>query len=142
MARIEGGCSCGKVRYISDAEPVFQCVCHCKPCQKITGTSFSLVVAVPTASLTVRGDTKIYDGKTESGQGTHNGFCPSCGSPVTHAVDSAPGIIMIRAGTLDDATWLKPTMEIFCDSKMPWVSLGGGLQSFAKMGEFDNLPAD
>jgi hypothetical protein len=142
MAKIEGGCSCGKVRYSSDADPVFQCVCHCKPCQKITGASFSLVVAVPRPSLTVTGNVKVYDGKGELGTVSHKGFCPDCGSPVTHTADPAPGTIMIRAGTLDDATWLKPTMEIFCDSKMPWVSLDGVLQSFPKMGEFNALLAD
>jgi hypothetical protein len=42
-------------------------------------------------------------------------------------------VVMIRAGTLDDASTLKPAMEIYCDSKQPWVSLGGGLQSFPKM---------
>jgi hypothetical protein len=40
---------------------------------------------------------------------------------------------IIKAGTLDDVSWLKPTMEIFCDSKQPWVELGGGMQSFPKM---------
>ena len=44
-----------------------------------------------------------------------------------------PGASIIRAGTLDDTSWLKPTMEIYCDSKQPWVSLDSGLQSFARM---------
>jgi hypothetical protein len=43
------------------------------------------------------------------------------------------GVVMIRAGTMDDSSWLKPTVEIYCDSKMPWVALGGDLQSFPKM---------
>ena len=44
-----------------------------------------------------------------------------------------PGIVMIGAGTLDDSSWLKPAMQIYCDSAQPWVQLGGGLQSFARM---------
>ena len=40
---------------------------------------------------------------------------------------------IVRAGTLDDTSWLKPTMEIFCDSQQPWVELGGGMQRFPKM---------
>jgi len=44
-----------------------------------------------------------------------------------------PGMSILRAGTLDDPSWLKPTMEIFCDSAQPWVELGGGMQRFPKM---------
>jgi hypothetical protein len=133
MAKIEGGCSCGKLRYSADVEPVFTGLCHCKSCQKITGTSFSVVVAVPAPALTMTGEAKTYDSTGDTGQGTHSTFCPNCGSPVTGTADIMQGIVMIRAGTMDDQSWLKPGMEIYCDSKMPWVALGGGLQSFPKM---------
>ena len=133
MAKIEGGCMCGKVRYSAEAEPIFQGLCHCKNCQKFTGSSFSVVLAIPTPTLTVTGELKTYDAKGDSGQGIHSSFCPNCGSPVIDQADVMQGVTMIRAGSLDDQSWLKPTMEIYCDSKMPWVSLGGGLQSFPKM---------
>jgi hypothetical protein len=133
MAKIEGGCSCGKVRYSSDAEPVFSGLCHCKGCQKTTGTSYSIVVAVPTPSLMVTGELKVWGSKGDSGQDTHSSFCPNCGSPVIGTADVMEGISMIRAGTLDDTSWLKPAMEIYCDSKMSWVSLAGDRQSFSKM---------
>jgi hypothetical protein len=133
MAKIEGGCSCGAVRYSSDAEPVFSGLCHCKSCQKTTGSSFSVVVAVPTPTLTVTGAVKVFDSKGDTGQGTHSTFCPNCGSPVIGTADVMQGVSMIRAGTLDDSGWLKPGMEIYCDSKMPWVSLSGEFQSFPKM---------
>jgi len=133
MAKIEGGCSCGKIRYSSDAEPIFQGFCHCKSCQKTTGSSYSIVVAVPTPALTVTGAMKVHDGKGDSGQGTHHGFCPECGSPLIGTADVMPNVSMIRAGTLDDTSWLKPAMQIYCDSKMPWVSMTGEFQSFPKM---------
>jgi hypothetical protein len=44
-----------------------------------------------------------------------------------------PGVMMIAAGTLDDPSWVKPAMQIYCDSAQPWVALGGEMQSFAKM---------
>jgi hypothetical protein len=133
MAKIEGGCACGKVRYSAEADPIFAGVCHCTHCQKITGTSFSVVVAIPAPALTVTGDVKVYDSKGDTGQGTHSTFCPNCGSPVLGAADVMQGVVMIRAGTMDDSSWVKPSMEIYCDSKMPWVALGGELQSFPKM---------
>jgi hypothetical protein len=133
MAKFEGGCTCGKVRYSSDAEAIFTGVCHCKDCQTTTGTSFSIVVALPAPALTVTGDVKTYDRTGDTGQGKHSMFCPNCGSPVFATADVMQGVTMIRAGTLDDAAVLNPTMEIYCDSKMPWVALGGELQSFPKM---------
>ena len=133
MVQFAGGCMCGKVRYSGEAEPIFQGVCHCTTCQKLTGSSFSVVVAVPTPALKIEGETKTFDTKGDSGNGIHFVFCPNCGSPVTDAADIMPNVTMIRAGTLDDTSWLKPAMEIYCDSKQHWVSLGGGLQSFPKM---------
>ena len=89
------------VRYSSEVDPIFSGVCHCKACQKITGTSFSLVVAVPAPALTVTGDVKTFDGVGDSA-GAHSGFCPNCGSPVIGTADIMQGVVMIRAGTLDD----------------------------------------
>jgi len=133
MAEILGGCLCGQVRYSGTAEPMFTGVCHCKDCQKETGTAFNIVVAVPQAALSFQGSPKTYTQKGDSGQDVVRRFCPNCGSTITSEPAAMPGASIIRAGTLDDISWLKPTMEIYCDSKQPWVSLGSGLQSFARM---------
>jgi hypothetical protein len=55
-------------------------------------------------------------------------FCPSCATRVLDAADMAPGMRMLPVGTLDDPSWVKPAMEIYCDSAQPWVSLGGEWQ--------------
>src|SRR6516165_4752311 len=133
MAEIVGGCLCGQVRYSGTAEPMFTGVCHCKDCQKETGTAFNIVVAVSQAALSFQGSPKAYTQKGDSGQDVVRRFCPNCGSTITSEPAAMPGASIIRAGTLDDTSWLKPTMEIYCDSKQPWVSLGSGLQSFARM---------
>lgn len=131
--KIEGGCLCGKVRYSADAEPAFVGVCHCKNCQKGTGTAFAAVVALPKPALSVQGDLKTFTGRGDSGKETYRRFCPECGSPLIDEAEIMPGVVMILTGTLDDASWVKPTLEIFCDSAQPWVKLAGDLQSFPKM---------
>jgi hypothetical protein len=131
--KIEGGCLCGKVRYSADAEPVFVGVCHCKNCQRQAGTAFSIVAAVPKASLSIQGAMKTFNDRGDSGKAVYRRFCPDCGSPILSDVEVMPDISILKAGTLDDTSWLKPTMEIFCDSAQPWVSLGGGQQRFPKM---------
>jgi len=133
MAAIKGSCSCGKVAYQSSADPVFTGVCHCRACQKATGSAFATVVAVPTASLTVTGTPRRVDRIGDSGKPTHRDFCPDCGSTVTESVDVTVGLTMVTVGTSDDPSWVTPTKQAYCDSAQPWVSLGGGIQSFPKM---------
>jgi len=131
--KIEGGCLCGKVRYSADAEPAFVGVCHCKNCQKALGTAFAVVVAVPKPQLRVEGTLKTFDDRGDTGKILSRRFCPDCGSSVVDEAEAMPGVAMILAGTLDDTSWVKPGMEIFCASAQPWVTLGGERQRFAKM---------
>jgi hypothetical protein len=130
--KLEGGCLCGKVRYSGEAEPIFAGVCHCANCQKGFGSAFSTVVGVPKAAIKISGTVKTYEGKGDSGNPTYKSFCPECGSPIADEAKIMPDVVMILAGTLDDKSLLKPTMQIYCDSAQPWAVLGG-LQQFAKM---------
>ena len=131
--KIEGGCLCGKVRYSADVEPTLVGVCHCKNCQKASGMAFRVVFAVPTPALSVQGALKTFNDRGDSGKTVLRRFCPECGSAITTERQARPDTTNVMAGTLDDASWLKPTMEIFCDSAQPWVSLGGDRQRFPKM---------
>ena len=131
--KIEGGCLCGKVRYSADVEPTFVGVCHCTNCQKGTGSAFSVVVAVPTPALTVQGTLETFTGRGDSGKATYRRFCPACGSALIDEAEIMPNVTMIMAGTLDDASWVKPASEIFCDSAQPGVQLGGERRRSPKM---------
>jgi len=102
--KIEGGCLCGKVRYSADAEPEFVGVCHCKNCQKGTGTAFSVVVALPSPALSVQGTLHTFTGRGDSGKITYRRFCPECGSALIDEAEVMPGVTMILAGTLDDTS--------------------------------------
>jgi len=133
MAQIAGGCLCGKVRYSADAEPAFVGVCHCRNCQKVSGSAFALVVGVPQPALSVQGDLTTFADKGDSGNTLFRRFCPVCGSTVMEQAEVMPGLVMVAVGTLDDPSWVKPTMEIYCDSAQPWVQLGGEMKRFAKM---------
>ena len=133
MAQMTGGCLCGKVRYTINADPVFTGVCHCRNCQKQAGTSFSIVVGVPAAAFSVTGEMKTYHDKGDSGKAVGRNFCPNCGSPILSEVEVMPGVAIIKAGTLDDTSTLKPGMEIYCDSAQSWVQLGGEMKRFGKM---------
>lgn len=133
MPHMTGGCLCGQVRYSADAEPMFAGVCHCTHCQKQSGGAFNIVVAIPQAALSLQGQTKSYAATGDSGKSNVSKFCPNCGSVILSEPEVMPGMSILRVGTLDDTSWVKPTMEIYCDSAQDWVALGGGMQKFAKM---------
>jgi hypothetical protein len=93
----------------------------------------SPVVGVPQPALSVQGELKTYVDKGDSGQAQFRRFCPECGSSILDEAAAFPGVLFILAGTLDDPSWVKPGMQIFCDSAQSWVQLGGDMQLFPRM---------
>lgn len=132
MADIVGGCLCGNVRYSSDAEPAMTAVCHCTHCQKQTSSAFSILVAVPKGSLQIEGEPLgAYETRGESGQPLIRKFCTNCGSGIVTDVGVTPDLEWIKAGTLDDTSWLQPQVHWWSDSAQPWVKIDEAVPAFA-----------
>jgi hypothetical protein len=100
-------------------------VCHCTECQKQTGSTFSMIVAVPRDALKVEGDSlsSVTTVGTDSNQPVDRRFCGACGSPIVSLAEAAPQLAFIKAGTLNDKSWFEPQMHVWCDSAQPWVPL-------------------
>ena len=132
MSKIEGGCLCGQVRYKSDADPAMQVICHCKTCQKNSGGPYSMNVAIPQESLKVTGDSlKIYvDRSGASGEPFERRFCSICGSQVFAGGPAYGPLFFIKAGTLDDPSWLEPNTHIWTAEKMPCAEIPAGATQF------------
>jgi hypothetical protein len=133
MARFQGSCLCGAVRYAAEAEPIFAGVCHCTNCQKQTGSAFSCEVAVPRAALSISGATRTFRHTGDSGKGVITTFCPVCASRLTAELEAMPGVTVIAVGTLDDRSFFDGSFHIFCASAQPWVPFPAGATTFAKM---------
>jgi len=133
MANITGGCLCGHVRYTVSGEPAFSGLCHCRNCQRSTGSAFQTVMGFPSAAVAIQGDLHTYEDKGDSGKSVYRRFCPNCGSGIVHEVEVMPGMTMILGGSLDDPSQFAPVMEIYCDSAQPWFHAGGARQQFSKM---------
>ena len=125
-----GGCLCGSLRYTLKAEPAFIGVCHCRDCQKFTGSAFSFLVAVPLTALEIEGSSKTFDKPGDSGHPITRRFCPECGSSIAEEAFTRPGLVLINAGTLDDPTQFTPTLEIYCDRELHWARLNCGAERF------------
>jgi hypothetical protein len=120
MNEMKGGCLCGQVRY-TVKQVASTAVCHCKDCQKQTGTSFSVVLAVPAEALSIQGTLSVHTTRGESGGAVARHFCGQCGSPIYSAVEAAPAVVFVKAGTLDDTRALEPQVEFWCDTAQPWL---------------------
>ena len=133
MMSFTGGCRCGQIRYAVSAEPLFAAHCHCRDCQYASGTGFSSVLAVPTASFRLTaGEPRAFDVAAESGNIVSRKFCPNCGSPLFSELKAAPGVWIVKAGSLDDPGIMKPSMHIWCDSAQTWMPSNDGLPHFPK----------
>ena len=106
MSHMTGGCLCSNLRYAADSEPIFSAVCHCKTCQKQTGTAFRVVVAVPRPAVSLQGVQTTFTRMGDSGQQVINRFCPDCGVTVVIEPAALDNITIIPAGTLDETSWL------------------------------------
>ena len=120
---LTGRCLCGSVTYSADADPVAQAVCHCTDCQRQTGNPFSVIVAVPRDTLRAGGETLASFSTTGSDHGgeTQRHFCTACGSPVFSIAAVAPQLAFVKAGSLDDASWIEPAAEFWTSSAQPWA---------------------
>ena len=128
-----GGCICGAVRYECSAEPLMTGNCHCRDCQKAGGGAFASALAVPVAALKITGEVKYYDTKGDSGQTVSRGFCPTCGARLLAKSKAMADLITILAGSLDDPSWFRPTMDIYAASAQPWAYMNPELPKFQKM---------
>ena len=120
---ITGRCLCGAVTYSADAEPVVQAACYCADCQRQTGNPFSVIVAVPRAALEVQGDTigSYTTVGEDHGGDTERSFCSACGSPLFSIAAVMPEVAFVKAGSLDDASWVEPSVEAWTSSAQPWA---------------------
>src|SRR5438309_11093653 len=132
MAKISGACLCGAVAYTAEAEATTVTVCHCRDCQKFTGSAFAALMVVPKEALTLSGTLKTFTSTGGSGKPILRHFCPECGSSIAEEPGTRPGMVILNVGTFDDPTVAKAGREIFRDDALPWVEVHGEIPRFAK----------
>ncbi|KPK57614.1 MAG: aldehyde-activating protein [Gammaproteobacteria bacterium SG8_31] len=130
----DGGCTCGFVRYRMTSEPLFVHCCHCRWCQRETGSSFALNALIEADRVELRrGDVEIVDTPSNSGKGQKISRCPRCHIAVwSNYAGSGDKVRFIRVGTLDNPDRFPPDVHIFTESRQPWVTLPAGTPAFAK----------
>lgn len=126
-AKYTGGCLCGAIRYSSDVDPVFTGNCHCKDCQRATGSAFTPAMFFSEPAVHITGSPAWYRSTADSGNTIDRGFCPTCGSQLFSKLQAMPGFFGLKAGTLDDSSLFKPAMDIYVRSAAHWDPMDAAL---------------
>ena len=130
MTRLEGGCSCGAVRYRLSSEPMFVHCCHCLNCQRQTGSAFVINLLIEAGRVEVAaGEPQAVDVPRDDGSAQRIWRCPDCQVAVFSQY-TRPEVRFVRAGTLDDPSQVSPDVHIYTRSKLPWVELPASVPAF------------
>jgi hypothetical protein len=117
-----GGCQCGKVRYKITVRPVVFYLCHCRECQRHTSSAFGESLRVTRVDVEVDGDMACFTRLSDTGKLREGWFCRECGVRIVHGTAGGEQV-NIKAGTLDDTSWLIPAGHIWTRSKQPFVAI-------------------
>lgn len=131
--KLSGKCLCGKVSYTSSVEPVFAGNCHCNDCKKSSGGGYAPTMFFPEENVSISGEVKYFESKGRSGKMVSRGFCPTCGSQIFGKPDLMPGILAIRAGSLDDTSRYRPEIDIFTSHAVAWDVMDRSLPKSPEM---------
>ena len=128
---LQGWCACGAVRYRLGSAPMFVHCCHCRDCQRQTGSAFVINALIETDRIALlSGDPEPIPVPTESGRPHVIYRCRTCRTALWSDYGGRPALRFVRVGTLDDPAALSPDVHIYTRSRLPWVELPKTVPAF------------
>lgn len=118
---IDGSCHCGAVSFTAEIERSRVSVCHCTDCQVLSGAPFRSIVMVPVEQFRLSGRPKTYVKVAQSGNRRAQVFCPECGTPIYSSAPENPTTVVIRLGCVTQRSELKPVLQTWHRSALPWL---------------------
>ena len=118
---INGACHCGQISFAAEIDPARVVVCHCADCQVLSGSPFRAVAEAPISTFKIRGSPKNYV-FTQHGIEMAQAFCSECGTPLYAAAQDNPTSVIIRLGCVEQRARLKPFIQIWQSSALPWLA--------------------
>jgi hypothetical protein len=123
-----GTCQCGEVRYVVKSEPIITVACHCRDCQKLSASAFSLTMLIPAESFElISGNLQVFERPVESGGSALCYFCSTCGNRVYHGSPQLPGYYRLKPGGLDDTSKILPQAHVWTSRAQPWYEFPDGV---------------
>jgi hypothetical protein len=119
-----GQCECGSFIYTLDSEPKTIVICHCKHCQRQSGSAFGMSMVLTANQFNIlKGTLSSFSRATDAGGTMLCYFCPDCGTRIYHQKEGEEGIVILKPGTLDDADANCPDRQLWTSVKQDWISL-------------------
>ena len=126
-----GSCLCKQVTYSFPADAAVSAHhCHCEDCRKSTGSGKATIILVLDQALKISGEIKYFSVFGSGGNKVSRGFCALCGSPLISSVEVYDGTKFIKAGSLDDSSWVTINSSFWSDTAMDWSPLDSSRDSF------------
>ncbi len=134
----EGGCLCGGIRYLTTTNPARVTFCHCKFCQRATGSAYLVEPVFQREDFEiVKGSPATYDHRSEgSGKLVTINFCATCGTKIFLGFERFPDVIGVYGGTFDDPNWFERTPDnskyIFLETAQHGTVIPPGFNTFLR----------
>ncbi|SDR95460.1 Uncharacterized conserved protein [Halopseudomonas sabulinigri] len=129
---LSGACQCGSVTYQLLAPPQAVIACHCRECQKLSTSAFSLTALVPASDLRFSGPLQHWSRVADSGNTNAAAFCGTCGNRIYHVNPEQPELIKLKPSNLSDTRVIQPTKHVWVSEKQDWFALPDGAEIFPK----------
>ncbi len=126
MSERTGACLCGQIRYRLRGEPLVARICWCRDCQHLAGNGTANAI-FPTSAIDITGQPAEYTSVADSGNHVRRRFCPTCGSHLFADNSGRPTMTVVRTGTLDDPSSIRPVANIWATSAPTWACLDAEL---------------
>jgi hypothetical protein len=127
---MQGQCLCGAVRFSCSEAPAIQLLCHCRDCQRASGSGYTPLAIFAEAALAISGEVKYYASAGRSGKRIARGFCPNCGASLFGRLEKLPGMLAVCAGAFDEPNQFQPKFQIYTASAPAWDHLDQALRAF------------
>jgi hypothetical protein len=121
--QITGGCLCGASRYAAEGSARFAVNCHCRVCQRITGSGYTPVMAFDQADVALEGELRWFERTGDAGRKVWESFCATCGARLAGKAETMPGLLLLQAGSFDEPALFRPMMNLYTASAAPWDAL-------------------
>ncbi|SIQ31828.1 GFA family protein [Marinobacterium stanieri] len=129
---INGACQCDGVTYQLLSEPQMVVACHCKECQKLSTSAFSITAMVNADQVKFEGEMADWSRPADSGNISAAKFCPGCGNRIYHYNPAEPDKIKLKPSNLSDTSIIKPVAHVWVSEKQDWYTIPEGVRVFDK----------
>ncbi|WP_048649212.1 GFA family protein [Nitratireductor soli] len=116
---ISGTCRCGRVEIEISAPPIMTAACHCRGCQRMSASAYSLTVMIPGQAFRVTKGEPVKGGI--KGPQLDHYCCPSCMTWMFTRIAGVDDFVNVRPTMFDDMPWNRPFIETMTADKLSWV---------------------